>query len=398
MVTEIASALRDPSGDAWDQPGLVRGASGHAMLYSYLFDCELDEDASRTATLYEDRARDMIARGPALLSLWYGLTGVGSAAIWSPRLASRPHAEKLGRTIDLVLARALQTNLRGAGFDLPSGLVGFGVYAALRRDEPMFLENLGRIVELLDGFAEVTADGIAWPSRPDFLPAAVKQAHPLGFCDLGLAHGAPGVIAFLSHCVRLGVDPDRARRLVTESLRWLRTQRRPDVTPPCYPNRVEPGGRVEKGRIAWCHGDPSVAIAILAAGTLLGVPEWEREAIDLARNAANCNPSHDGILDTCLCHGTAGVGHIFNRMAWQTGDQALEDAARRWFERTLRMLPRGDVLTAFPSNVPGKMIQGMLIGAAGVALALAAAVSSAPPDWDRVFLLSWPEPPHTPVV
>jgi hypothetical protein len=135
---------------------------------------------------------------------------------------------------------------------------------------------------------------------------------------------------------------------------------------------------------------------MLAAGRLLGVPDWEREAIDLARNAANCAASRDGVLDTCLCHGTAGVAHIFNRMAQQTQDRALEDAARRWFERTLRMLPAGDVLAQFPSNVPDRRIRGLLLGASGVALALAAAISSASPDWDRVFLLSWPEPVPAP--
>jgi hypothetical protein len=222
---------------------------------------------------------------------------------------------------------------------------------------------------------------------------------PQGQFDLGLSSGAPGVIALLSRCVHLGVDAVRARRLVTETLTWLRSQQLPDPGRLRYTSRVVPGAPLEEGTIGWCHGDTSVAIAMLAAGRLLEVPEWEREAIDLARNAANSRPALDGMSDIGLCHGAAGVGHILNRMALQTGDRALEDAARRWLERTLRMLPAGDVMAAFPSqdppNADRRTEDGMLVGAAGVALALAAAISSAPPDWDRVFLLSGPEPGHT---
>src|SRR5206468_488467 len=95
--------------------------------------------------------------------------------------------------------------------------------------------------------------------------------------------------------------------------------------------------------------DLSVATALLAAGRLLEIPEWEREAIDLARNAANYPPSRDGTVNTSLLKGTAGVGHVLNRMALQSGDRVLEDAARRWFEHTLRALPSGDVMAGFPS-------------------------------------------------
>jgi hypothetical protein len=396
VVIEIARALRDPSeiAFAWDVPNLVKGAAGHAMLFWYLADCDLVEDAAETAERFEQRARTLITREPGMLSLFYGLTGVGAAAICSPRIASRPYAEKLCRTIDHVLVQTLRTPWKG-GFDLFYGLVGLGVYAGLRVEEPTSREILERIVEQLEGFAEVTPEGLAWRMRPHHVPSPnVRQLTPDGYFDLGLAHGAPGVIALLSHCVHLGADAVRARRLVTQTLPWLRSQRNPDPAPLHYRSRALPGE--PPGRVAWCHSDLSVAIAMLAAGRLLEVPEWEREAIDLARGAANCPPSRDGIFNTSLLEGTAGVGHALSRMAVQTGDSVLEDGARRWLVRTLRMLPSDDAMAGFPSRDPAtadrKTGHTLLSGAAGVALALAAAIGSAPPDWDRVFLLSWPGP------
>jgi hypothetical protein len=105
----------------------------------------------------------------------------------------------------------------------------------------------------------------------------------------------------------------------------------------------------------------------------------------------------DGIADAGLCHGASGVAHILNRMAQITGDRHLEYGARRWFDRVLRMRVPGQSIAGFPMKTG--LVEhrdwapepGFLFGAAGVALALAAAVRSVPPVWDRVLLLSWPE-------
>ena len=48
-----------------------------------------------------------------------------------------------------------------------------------------------------------------------------------------------------------------------------------------------------------------------------------------------------GVADACLCHGAAGLGHIFHRIFLWTGDPALEDAARRWLGHALEMRVRG---------------------------------------------------------
>ncbi len=82
-----------------------------------------------------------------------------------------------------------------------------------------------------------------------------------------------------------------------------------------------------------------------------------------------------GVVDAGLCHGAAGLLHVFNRLHQATGDGLLVDAARRWFEPAL----------ALP--VPEDRF---LEGRAGVDLALLAACTDVEPAWDRVLLLSGP--------
>ncbi len=44
-----------------------------------------------------------------------------------------------------------------------------------------------------------------------------------------------------------------------------------------------------------------------------------------------------GCVDAGLCHGAAGVAHIYNRFWQWTGDDLFGAAARRWFAEVLAM-------------------------------------------------------------
>ena len=104
-----------------------------------------------------------------------------------------------------------------------------------------------------------------------------------------------------------------------------------------------------------------------------------------------------GVRDACLCHGAAGVAHLFNRLYQATGEEPLAAAARVWFEHTLAYRQSGLGVGGFRSwssdlsGVSGwRNDPGFLEGAAGVGLALLAAVSPVDPEWDRLLLAATP--------
>ena len=101
------------------------------------------------------------------------------------------------------------------------------------------------------------------------------------------------------------------------------------------------------------------------------------------------------VTDAGLCHGAAGLGHLFNRLYQATDDETLAEAARFWFRYTLELRRPGEGVAGFPSwrsNRDGGMSwqadAGFLTGASGVALALLGAVTTLEPSWDRVLLSS----------
>lgn len=100
-------------------------------------------------------------------------------------------------------------------------------------------------------------------------------------------------------------------------------------------------------------------------------------------------------VDTGLCHGTAGLAHLFNRLYQATGDPEIRDATLAWLRHTLDMqIPGKDYagLLSWVVSQPGEGRwegeHGFLTGIAGVGLALLAAVTEIEPSWDRVLLLS----------
>src|SRR5262249_41487720 len=144
-------------------------------------------------------------------------------------------------------------------------------------------------------------------------------------------------------------------------------------------------------------GDLSVAAALLVAGRCAGLPAWEREGLAIARRAAGRPPEESGVRDAGLCHGAAGVGHLFNRMYQATGGPTLGAAARSWFRRTLAMRRPGRGVGGYQAFRPDLGADaawvddpGILTGAAGIALALLAAITPVEPAWDRSLLLSAP--------
>jgi hypothetical protein len=163
--------------------------------------------------------------------------------------------------------------------------------------------------------------------------------------------------------------------LLEGAVRWLLAHRLPDGAASCFPGWIDPGVAPLPSRQGWCYGDAAIARVLWLAASAADEPAWRRVALDVARRAAARPLPAGGAIDAGLCHGSAGLAHIFNRHWQATGERVFADAARRWFGRALARIDR----------VSGG---GLLSGRAGVVLALLHAVSAREPTWDRVLLLS----------
>ena len=398
-VEDIERALAGRLSPAEEtSPLLASGRAGQALFFSYL-------DAARPGFAAGDLALDALGQSIEALaerrlgaSLYSGFSGIG----WAAEHLSRRFFESeddLCSDLDVAL-RTVVSGSAPAHYELINGLAGYGIYLLERLPRPGVAELLGEILGRLEAMAEETEAGLTWHTVPGWLPDWQREVMPEGCYNLGVAHGVAGLVGFLAAARRHGVADDRIPRLADGAVRWLLAQRLPPGGETAFPGVVIPERGPRPTRTAWCYGDAGLAAVLLSAAQAFGRPDWAAEALALARSAARRSAEQAGTVDAGLCHGTAGLAHLFNRIHQATGDPEMKEAALTWLGRALDMrdpdrLGEGGAgyLFYLVDDSGGHTLagdDGLLQGIAGVGLALLAAVSDLEPDWDRILLVDVP--------
>jgi lantibiotic biosynthesis protein len=350
-------------------PGLNRGLAGLALFFAYYERALGDAGAGELASLYLERAIAELAERPVPSSgLYHGFTGVAWVVEHLTGGDAAADGEDVNEEIDAALLPILRRQPWRGEFDLLSGLVGWGVYALERLPRPAPTAMLPLIVDRLGECAERRGRGVVWRD-----PGNVAREP-----GRGMAHGSAGVIALLARMLREGAAGPAAASLLAEAVEGALGQR----------------DEGEPGELAWCAGDAGLSVALLAAAGACGRDDWSCAAGSLAAASAARHSGDDEGFDPALCHGTAGLCHLFHRLYQSTGDPAFLAAARRWMEHTLARRRPGEGIGGYRCR--GRQADGgigwisdpaLLGGAAGIGLALLAAISPIEPAWDRLLLI-----------
>ncbi len=397
-IHEVAAALsQNPTAPASERAaGLAGGSAGIALFFAYLAAAVDDEAHADRALAYLDQAIEDLAQQPMSASLYSGFTGISwTAQHLSGRLFAADPAADEDHEIDAALLTLLDQETWTTDYDLIGGLAGFAVHALEALPRKTARHCLEQVLTQLERLAVRSPQGISWFTAPHLLPAYQREMCPQGYFNLGLAHGVPAVIAVLALAVAAGVAEPRIEPLLAAAVDWLLAQELDDNRG--FPSWVGEGYIPQPSRLAWCYGDLGLTAALFLAARAAGQTRWEAEALRIARRAAVRPSDTAGVRDVGLCHGAAGLGHLFNRLYQASGDASLAAAARFWFAETLNLRRPNEGIAGYLSFAPSDPGEqqwladpGFLTGAAGAALALLAAVSPQEPAWDRVLLCSIP--------
>jgi len=373
---------------------LAGGKAGLAVFYYYLAkSCSHPEKEHYEQASLEllREAVDALNVLPIPASLYGGFTGIAWAVEHLAEIAAGE--EDVNEPIDDALIEYLGRSPWRFEYDLVNGLVGYGVYALERMPRASAVECLAQIVDRLDETAIRNSQGVTWHTAPSLLPPWQQTLYPQGYYNLGLSHGVPGVIALLGEICAAEIATAKAKPLLYGAVDWVLSQRLPNGHKATFPAFAGDDFGDDDSRMAWCYGDPGVAAALLGAARCVNEPAWEREAIAIAVHALARPFDQTGVVDAGMCHGAAGLGHIFNRFFQATGELQLKEASQLWFSRTLEMRKAGEGVGDFTFFYPGEGWRSdhcLLTGVAGIGLTLLAAIAPIEPRWDRIFLLSIP--------
>ena len=414
-LEELTEALREPKPEwfplASFPPGgaagrgaleasLANGYSGIALFFGEVWRTRGRQQRDlETAIAYIERALEAVETVRMPPTLFDGFVGVAWAAtcVWRQlELSVREGGEifSLAEVDDAMVSLVARPTWRGS-YDLTIGLVGSGLYLLDRLPAAQAREGLCTILWHLEQLATWTDQGATWFYAPETLNDDYRELFPNGYYNLGLAHGIPGVISFLSRLVCQRVELERANGLLAEALRWLLAQRRPPGDVAQFPEMLAENDVRLSDRLAWCYSDLSLAFTILDAGRNAEVAEWWAVGREIALTATLRHEKSAASMDSCVCHGLAGQAHLLNRLYQRLREPQLAEASLATFSKLLVDRTPGAGICGFPtwtaSGQKGRNLwpnnAGLLNGVAGVGLALLSATSTVEPLWDRMLLL-----------
>lgn len=414
-IDELAEALHHPP-PAWiprERGGvepfriargasLAHGSSGIALFYAYLSQiANANPVFADEADRFLSHACDALEMVPMHGGLYRGLSGIAWTVQHLRGLLYENDPGDPETDPNEEIDRLLLDHWAKPGkFDLWEGNTGLGVYALERYPHSNSKLLLELAIEQLDRSAVHTDEGIAWFTSPVTMRTRTRQIYPGGYYSLGIAHGISGVIYFLSRVFALDILPGTTEKLLHGAVSWLLAQKQDKDNPLLFPQFIIPPGNepLITGTFGWCHGDLSVAAALVSAAGFTGESSWKDTAIDAAHASIdylNESLKIKTFPDPCLCHGTAGLGHLFNRIYQATGIESFKDEAVKWFRHTVKLRKPGTGIAGFSTyglDEDGELSErydpGFIQGAAGIGLALLAAVTNLEPRWDRTMLIT----------
>ncbi|MBM2623424.1 lanthionine synthetase C family protein [Actinoplanes sp. LDG1-06] len=370
--------------EAAEAQSLASGAIGNAVLA-----VELAHNTGQWANA--KRFIQQVAGGPIDAGSHSGLFYGAPAIAFLLYLTGTGRYERARQQLQRHVSRLIHTRLLAADerirqrratafaeYDLLYGLTGLG---ALLLEHAPGCDELGDILAYTVRLVQPQHnDGVELPGwwvehDPDSLIPT-----PGGHANLGMAHGAGGLLALLSLAAQRGIQVDGQYEAIGWLCAWFDRWQYDTAAGTFWPqwltaDDVRSGrvNHVRQSRPSWCYGAVGIARAQQLAALATGDPGRQSRA---ERVLAGClDPAEVARLtEAGICHGRAGL--------YQTAYRAAQDAADP------RIAERLPYLAALVSPETGANT-GLLNGSEGVGLVQHSIGTGEPPRtrWDTCLLI-----------
>ncbi|MFF4283370.1 lanthionine synthetase C family protein [Streptomyces kronopolitis] len=410
-VVDVGAKLQQPQVQplvpGWPGASLAGGYSGISLLHLYAARHTPDPCAQAVS---QRRAFESVrlavrhaSETPIGPGLWDGLCGLALALAeccrdephFAPTLA-QVHAQLAGQVLATRWPREVG-NVAVSDYDLISGAAGTLVQLCAIEDPSPSVRTA----------VEFTRDYLLWLSEPERggstrwrwlmefrVPEAPLQGRktlPRGYLDVGMAHGAAGVLTALAAAWRAGY---RCRRQLDAMYRltlWILEVRalfNRGGTWPAFVPVTETGAQgagLGGEQIGWCYGSTGLASALLSTAEATNDNSLRQVALDTFD--ISLRRSTDSVDSQSLCHGLAGL-IVGCRQFADAGSAAAKQALPMLADRLLERIDANPPFTCHDPREPQGTTDELTLlnGVPGMALALLAAADSTRPDWFSALL------------
>ncbi|MGG4142359.1 lanthionine synthetase C family protein [Paenibacillus algorifonticola] len=392
-----------------DLCSLAVGLPGLIILTVELGKLFPEENWQEVGHEYVRRLQTLINDGNVYsLSLWSGLTGI---AVSTELLACTNKKylkmkEALHSFILFNLPQEIERvteNLHGnvdmLDYDCMEGLAGIGRYLLQFDDE----ESVSSTRTILDYLVALSSE---YDRHGEFVPSwyipqsnqfleAEKVKYEQGNFNLGISHGIAGPLSLLSSAYTKGIRVEGQLEAIENIVAFFKRWVQHDDYGIVWPDRVSleeytagTKSGVTVNNESWCYGIPGISHALSLAANALNDVSCETLGIRACNEMMKRPIDIWSIKSPTFCHGFAGLlyllhkYHLKHRADWDR--KPLYDALEA-------LLGEYDPELAFgfhdydhgPMQNPG-----LLVGTAGIVLALISILKQQDYEWDYIFLIS----------
>lgn len=294
-------------------------------------------------------------------------------------------------------------------YDVIQGFTGIGLYLIKSNLEGKFSQLIEKLTQLSIDITfplEYQSHLVpGWVCPAEFLHQKEDRLlNPFGIFNMGLSHGVPSLLGFMSIALKSGIKIPRQIKAMKTIIEWLKSKItkyedayffQPSISFDQQVNNLTPKAKSFLNREAWCYGTPGVARTLYLAGTVLN----DTDTINFAAKAflSIFERSYEDwkLAGPTFCHGTAGVLLITYLMAKDLGSSFLSSKVKDLQERILNShdetFPFGfrdpDLSRDFSYHPLDKA--GLLTGSIGVWLSLLTTQIEATPNWYYPFMIDY---------
>lgn len=313
-----------------------------------------------------------------------GLAGVGLLMQYLSKheIFDIAYDEILNEFNPLIIS-SLNQCLENNFLDFLYGATGIGIYLVETDETNQHTHHIEKIIAHIEQHSVLEAGGRRLDQLEPYEP-------PFTGCNFGLAHGLPAVLVFLTNAYKKGILQNKTSQLAKEFIDFIiNNQNRVKEDISVFPNFItdHPSKQDRYSRLAWCYGDLGICCCLLQYAETFKRDDILRVATDVLRKSSHRtnNAEPIPIIDPFVCHGGAGLAHIFNRAYNHTGEAELKTSALSWTDETFFYLDDEQYMSTLKTN---SNKADLLNGIAGTSIVLTSMMSNQNPDWDRFFLLS----------
>jgi len=310
-------------------------------------------------------------------SFGFGASGV----LWVNQYLQNHGIDKLPNDVEEIDEYFLDRACNISDYDIFNGIIGYGLYFLIRHqvcDKKYAIKLLAK--RLLD-LSVVTDFGRTWIYID---PNTENKYH-----NMGLAHGIPSVLAFLSKIYPV-IPSKQLKTAINETAQFICSFENSSDHINFFPLFIEFDFKKPNNlasRLAWCYGDVGVAYALLQAGISINEKRWIEKSYQIILKTTKRKLDTSGVKDVSICHGVAGLIHLYHKFYQYFDSPEILSAVEYWLEMLFVMKNKDENLKGFDFFDEGLVERfDILEGHAGVILALTTLISGNN-DWDAMLLL-----------